>query len=122
MAGKQAQRLSVTQQINLLVFALSSRNPIRNRVLVSLNAGLRAGETSARSWAMVLDPAGEVATGIQQRRGGRVLMHPSLRASLRAGRKISSSAPSCDPFGMGWPDDLREYRELVRSHLAGRLA
>jgi integrase len=46
MAGKQAKILSEQQTRSLLVFASASRNPRRNKLilLLSLKAGLRAGE------------------------------------------------------------------------------
>ena len=63
MAGKQAKILSDDQVERLLLFASTTRNPIRNRVLVllSLKAGLRAGEIANLTWPMVLDPAGDIA-------------------------------------------------------------
>ena len=59
MAGKQAKILSDDQVERLLSFASTTRNPPRNRVLVllSLKAGLRAGEIANLTWPMVLDPA-----------------------------------------------------------------
>jgi integrase/recombinase XerD len=52
MAGKQAKILSDDQVERLLSFVSTSRNPIRNRVLVllSLKAGLRAGEIANLTW------------------------------------------------------------------------
>jgi len=46
MAGKQAKILSDEQTERLLSFVSTTRNPVPNRVLVllSLKAGLRAGE------------------------------------------------------------------------------
>jgi integrase len=65
MAGRQA-RILHDQQINdLLIFASATRNPLRNKliVLLSVKAGLRAGEIAGLTWDMVLDPTGEVAAG-----------------------------------------------------------
>jgi integrase len=55
--GKQAKILSDDQVERL-------RNPRRNRVLVllSLKAGLRAGEIANLTWPMVLDPGGEIGS------------------------------------------------------------
>jgi hypothetical protein len=56
------------QQINdLLVFASASRNPLRNKpiVLLSVKAGLRAGEIAGLTWDMALDPTGEVGHAIE---------------------------------------------------------
>jgi integrase/recombinase XerD len=46
MPGKQAKILSEDDLQDLLVYASTTRNPIRNRVIVLLSAkaGLRAGE------------------------------------------------------------------------------
>ena len=91
MAGKQAKILSDDQVERLLSFVSTSRNPIRNRVLVllSLKAGLRAGEIANLTWPMVLDPSGDIAPVIEVRdhaakkKSGRVIaMHPDLRDAL----------------------------------------
>jgi len=101
MAGKQAKILTNTQATCLLDFASTSRNPARNRVLalLSLKAGLRAGEISALSWPMVLDPSGEIATAIELRdhaakkRSGRLVpIHPMLRVALEAWRLETTAA------------------------------
>ena len=46
MSGKQAKILSKDSCDDLLVFASTTRHPVRNRliVLLSIKAGLRAGE------------------------------------------------------------------------------
>jgi len=63
----------------------------RNRVLVllSLKAGLRAGEIANLTWPMVLDPGGDIAAVIEVRnhaakkKSGRLIaMHPDLAAAL----------------------------------------
>jgi integrase len=61
MAGKQAKILSDDQVERLLSFASTTRNLLRNRVLVllSLKAGRRAGEIANLTWPMVLDPSGD---------------------------------------------------------------
>ena len=95
MAGKQAKILSEDQGERLLLFASTTRNPIRNRVLVllSLKAGLRAGEIANLTWPMVLDPGGDIAAVIELRnhaakkKSGRVIaMHPDLRDALASWR------------------------------------
>ena len=62
MVGKQAKILSDEQVESLLLFVSTSRHPIRNRVLVllSLKAGLRAGEIANLTWPMVLGPQSEI--------------------------------------------------------------
>jgi integrase len=91
MTGKQAKILSNDQEDQLLLFASTTRNPIRNRVLVllSLKAGLRAGEIANLTWDMALDPSGDIAAVIELRdhaakkKSGRLIaMHPDLRDAL----------------------------------------
>jgi integrase len=75
----------------LLFFASNTRLPIRNRVIVllSIKAGLRAGEIANLSWDMVLDPCGDVSSVIELRDqaakngSGRLIpIHPDLRQAL----------------------------------------
>jgi integrase/recombinase XerD len=91
MLKKRAKILSDQQINDLLIFANNSRYPARNRVLVllSVRAGLRAGEIAALSWDMVLDPAGAVALHLELRDhaakkgSGRVIpLHRDLHAAL----------------------------------------
>jgi integrase len=98
MAGKQAKILSDQQTRSLLVFASTSRNPRRNRLilLLSLKAGLRAGEIAKLTWDMVVGPTGEIGAVIELRdcaakkKSGRLIpIHPSLRAALAAWRKLT---------------------------------
>jgi integrase len=91
MAGKQAKILTDTQIALLLSFVSKQRHPHRNRVitLLSIRAGLRAGEISKLTWPMVLDPSGAIAPVIELRdhaakkQAGRLIpMHHDLRAAL----------------------------------------
>jgi integrase len=91
MAGRQAKVLSDYQAHRLLIYVGVTRHPVRNRVMVllSVKAGLRAGEIARLTWDMVLDPSGEIATVIElhdnvaKKKGGRLIpMHPDLRAAL----------------------------------------
>jgi integrase len=93
MAGRQAKVLSDYQANRLLIYVGATRHPIRNRVMVllSVKAGLRAGEIARLTWDMVLDPSGEIATVIElhdnvaKKKGGRLIpMHPDLGAVLAA--------------------------------------
>ncbi|HEY5073839.1 MAG TPA: site-specific integrase [Pyrinomonadaceae bacterium] len=93
MAGKQAKILSDDQGERLLLFASTTRNPIRNRVLalLSLKAGLRAGEIANLTWPMVLDPGSDIGPVIELRdhaakkKSSRLIaMHPDLRDALAA--------------------------------------
>lgn len=101
MAGKQAKTLSINDVQDLLVFASATRYPTRNRVLVllSVKAGLRAGEIANLSWDMVLDGTGAVAPTIELRdqiakngSGRRIPLHPELRDALIALRRHSDSS------------------------------
>jgi integrase/recombinase XerD len=99
MAGKQAKTLSTDHIDDLLFFAARSRHPLRNRliVLLSVKAGLRAAEIAKLTWAMLLDPSGEVGSMLEVRdeiakkRSGRsVPIHPELRQALVEARQLSS--------------------------------
>src|SRR4051794_21776312 len=91
MAGKQAKILSDKQISDLLFFAETTRYPLRNRVIVllSVKAGLRAGEIAKLTWPMVLDANGRIADQIElhdsaaKKRSGRTIpLHPDLRRAL----------------------------------------
>jgi integrase len=70
MAGRQAKVLLDQQIEDLLVYISTTRNPETNRVIVllSVKAGLRAGEIANVTWNMVVmchastPPAGRGAT------------------------------------------------------------
>lgn len=92
MAGKQAKILSDNQIRSLLVYAKRTRYPERNAIIVllSVKAGMRAGEIAKLTWEMVLDPQGNVADAITVRdkiakmgSGRRIPMHHQLRDALR---------------------------------------
>jgi integrase len=91
MIGKRAKILSPDHVEDLLVFARQSRHPIRNEVLVllSVKAGLRAGEIANLTWPMVADPTGEVGRSMElqdciaKKGSGRVIpIHPELHEAL----------------------------------------
>jgi integrase len=93
MAGRQAKILHEQQINDLLVFASATRNPLRNKliVLLSVKAGLRAGEIAGLTWDMVLDPTGEVGQAIElhdciakKNSGRRIPVNPALRTALTA--------------------------------------
>jgi integrase len=52
MAGRRAKILHQQQINDLLIFASATRNPLRNKliVLLSVKAGLRAGEIAGLTW------------------------------------------------------------------------
>ena len=98
MIGKQAKILSDAQVERLLLFVSTTRNPIRNRVIVllSLKAGLRAGEIANLTWPMVLGPQNEIADVIELRdhaakkgSGRHIAMHPDLRDALDHGAPVA---------------------------------
>ena len=91
MVGKRAKILSSDHIEDLLVFAHQTRNPIRNQalVLLSVKAGLRAGEIAKLTWPMLAEPNGEVGRSIEledriaKKGSGRVIpIHPHLHAAL----------------------------------------
>ena len=91
MVGKRAKILSPDHVEDLLVFARQTRHPIRNQVLVllSVKAGLRAGEIANLTWPMLIEPTGEIGTCLEledraaKKGSGRVIpVHPELHAAL----------------------------------------
>src|SRR5438477_12729752 len=92
MAGKQA-KLMVPSQVRLALRRVSrkSRYPARDRaiLLLSLKAGLRAGEIANLTWSMLLDADGRVGEWLElhdiaaKKRSGRVIpLHPLLKTAL----------------------------------------
>jgi integrase len=101
MIGKRAKILAQGHVEDLLFFAQHTRHPIRNQVIVllSLKAGLRAGEIANLSWDMVVDPMGEIATTLElqdrvaKNGSGRVIpIHCDLRDALMKLRADQSEA------------------------------
>ena len=91
MLRKRAKILSDDNIRDLLAFTALTRYPIRNRVMVllSVKAGLRAGEIANLTWAMVTDPVGDIGTvialedRIAKKNSGRVIpLHRDLRDAL----------------------------------------
>jgi integrase len=100
MLGKQAKILSDTNVRDLLAFAARTRYPARNRVIVllSVKAGLRAGEIGRLTWPMVTDSMGAIASAIAledriaKMKSGRIIpLHPDLRDAL-----VSLQQAQCD--------------------------
>ena len=98
MAGKQAKILAADQIDNLLLFAETTRYPLRDRVIVllSLKAGLRAAEIANLTWEMVLDPSGVVGAVLGLRdhaakkgHGRLIPLHVDLREALAGIRGTS---------------------------------
>lgn len=91
--GRQAKTLREADIRRLLSVATTSNSPKRNRVIVllSVRAGLRAGEIAQLEWPMVLDAAGKVGALVilpgrivKYGLGRRVPMHRELKAALVA--------------------------------------
>jgi integrase len=98
MLGKQAKILSDDNIRDLLAFTTLTRYPTRNRaiVLLSVKAGLRAGEIANLTWAMVTDPVGDIGPvialedRIAKKKSGRVIpLHPDLADGLATLRKMT---------------------------------
>jgi integrase/recombinase XerD len=91
MAGKQAKILSRQQVRAALHRARWGRYPQRDRVMIllSVKAGLRAGEIANLRWSMLLDADGRLGHRIElhdsaaKKRSGRTIpLHPELRRAL----------------------------------------
>jgi integrase/recombinase XerD len=86
MAGKQAKILTRQQVVLALRRARRGRYPRRDRVMIllSVRAGLRAGEIANLTWSMVLDA--------NRRIGDRIELHEQTQAyidgSARAKRRL----------------------------------
>jgi integrase len=103
MPGRQAKILSKDSCDDLLVFASTTRHPLRDRliVLLSVKAGLRAAEIANLTWEMVLTPAADIASVIElhdraaKKSGGRLIpIHPELRhALIDLGRQSEAAGP-----------------------------
>ena len=101
MPGKQAKILSEANVGDLLLFAETTRQPVRNKVIVLLSAkaGLRAGEIADLLWAMVTDPTGAIGTILQlpdcaaKKGSGRIVpLHQDLRRALAELRAVARAA------------------------------
>src|SRR5258708_32378124 len=79
MPGKQAKTLTRQQVVAALRRARRGRYPQRDRIMIllSVKAGLRAGEIAKLTWSMVLDADGRIADCIE--------LHDSA-AKKRSGR------------------------------------
>ena len=91
MAGRQAKMITPAGIRRLLVEAGRSPVPERDRamVLLSVRAGLRAGEIAKLTWPMLLDARGRVSDRIELHDGAakkgsgrRIPLHADLRTAL----------------------------------------
>lgn len=93
MAGKQAKILADDHVKTALSALNGTRYPLRNRAifLLSIKAGLRAGEIAKLTWPMVCDANGNVDDTIElhdlaaKKCSGRTIpLHPDLKKALAA--------------------------------------
>lgn len=101
MAGKQAKVLNQRDVQRMLSAIRRNRHPARDRVIVllSVKAGLRAGEIAGLTWPMILDSQGRIGSTIELQNfaakngsGRRIPMHPLLAKSLSTLRKSELEA------------------------------
>lgn len=101
MRGRPAKLLAEADVRALLRAAERRRHPLRNRamVLLSVRAGLRAGEIAALRWQMIEDPRGRVSGTIElpafaakRGSGRRIPIHRELRLVLIKLRKREPDA------------------------------
>jgi integrase len=101
MAGKQAKTLTKQQLTIALRRAGRSRYADRDRamILLSIKAGLRAGEIAKLTWPMLLDPQGHLSRFIElhdvaaKKGSGRTIpLHPQLIQALRPLRQQHSDS------------------------------
>src|SRR5690348_9106583 len=116
MAGKQAKVLSRGQVHAALRYVRRSRYPQRDRVMIllSVKAGLRAGEIANLTWPMLLDPDGRISDQIAlhdcaaKKRSGRVIpLHPALRRELQRLRRLTGSNGAVIPSERGSSRGMR---------------
>jgi integrase len=113
MSGKQAKILSEQEVEDLLFFAKTTRNPDRNRVIVllSVKAGLRAGEIANLTWEMVVEPTGNVSSRIELR---------DHAAKMRSGRTVPINALLHEAL-VAWRTKNRGSGPVVASERGGKM-
>ena len=122
MPGAQAKILSDQQLEELLCFADTTRHPGRNRliVLLSVKAGLRAGEIAKLTWEMLVDPEGDIGNSMELRdcaakkgSGRRLPIHLVLRQALLFSKGKTGCTGAVIRFRARRPDDRTQHRSLV---------
>ncbi len=92
MNGQPAKVLRSTDVRRALSWVAKHRHGARNKtmILLSVKAGLRAGEIAQLTWAMVTDSSGEISDSIElpgavakYGSGRRLPMHEEIRKSLQ---------------------------------------
>jgi len=93
MIGRQAKIIGAPALRMILAHVARRDTARRDRVIVllSLKAGLRAGEIAQLEWPMLLDPHGRISQLLclpdriaKKRSGRRIPLHPDLRLALVA--------------------------------------
>src|SRR5579862_52039 len=116
MAGKQAKVLTRQQVRAALRRARHGRYPERDRVMVllSVKAGLRAGEIAKLTWVMLLDADGRIGHRIElhdaaaKKRSGRTIpLHPELRRALLCLRRQTGADGAVIPSERGGTEGMR---------------
>ena len=112
---------------DLLLYAAQTRYPRRNRViaLLSVKAGLRAGEIAKLTWEMVIAPDGTINTVIELRNhaakkgSGRLIpIHADLRDALIAWRKLTDGRGPVIRSERGERMVPGEHRAVVQDRLS----
>lgn len=125
MSGQQAKILSLNQLARMLRHVSHSRHADRDRVMVllSVKAGLRAGEIAKLTWPMLLTADGELSDRIElcdhaaKKQSGRIIpINPVLRRALiklrRAGQKVGPVIQSERGGAMRPSSVVNWFREL----------
>jgi integrase len=101
MAGRQAKLLTKQQLRIALRRVAHNRYPERDRValLLSIKAGMRAGEIAKLTWPMVLTSDGRISDRIElhdraaKKGSGRTVpMHPEIRKALVRLRRVADNS------------------------------
>jgi integrase/recombinase XerD len=130
MAGKQAKTLSRQQVVAALRRTRRSRYPQRDRIMIllSVKAGLRAGEIAKLTWSMVLDADRRIAGCIElhdsaaKKGSGRTIpLHPDLRRALQQLRQQTGAVGAVIRSERGGTQGMRSgsvvnwFRQLYRN-------
>jgi len=116
MAGKQAKILTRSQIAAALRHVRRGRYLQRDRVMIllSVKAGLRAGEIAKLTWPMVLKADGRLGGCIElhdraaKKRSGRTIpLHPDLRCALQQLRRQTGAEGAVIRSERGGADGMR---------------
>ena len=107
MSGKQAKILLQHNVSVLLKYACTRRNPEIACVIVllSLKAGMRAGEIAKLTWDMIITPSGDINSTIELR---------DSAAKLRSGRRFPTLSGEKAPAAAVAPRSRRLAKGAMR--------